>query len=475
MKPATPLKLFTLSLALFTLPIMPPQFAGAHERHPLAMQELDWQAENIGRVYAMAGDFHAGALIRIWNMPGRVQDVEGKRCLVGPYFIFDVDDSFAFNIDETVTVELLFDAAQTDGFIISYDHASNAPQASTVMLERDGGERWQSVSVELERAGFANRRHGHTDLGVTAPGALLLYDAQADHEVVLCDMRIVREGRQEADKALAGTLSLHVRDGTGGDAVPARVGLYDAQGRMPAPGEQALVVPRFTDRWNLGFRLAPVAGSDFPYINLPGTERSYVRIDGPFSPQDWFEGLRQGRTFVTNGPMLSLKVADGTIGDTVAVEKGETLNITARAQVNPDIDSLNRVELVIHGDVAATAESEKGSESLTLNHSLTAAESCWIALRAYGKNGGLAHSAPVYVNVDGVQTFWNTAAVPALVEKYRNRIETLLNALPDAYDDLERWDTADLLEPAWNAQLPALRQHAGQVLERYDELLQRLD
>ena len=82
------------------------------------------------------------------------------------------------------------------------------------------------------------------------------------------------------------------------------------------------------DFWNLGFRLAPVAGSDFPYINLPGTERSYIRIDGPFSPQAWFGGLRQGRTFVTNGPMLSLDVAGSTIGDTLAAAKGETLNIT---------------------------------------------------------------------------------------------------------------------------------------------------
>ena len=135
------------------------------------MQELDWQAENIKRVYAMAGDFHAGALIRIWDMPGRAQDVEGRRCLVGPYFIFDVDDGFAFNIDETVTVDLLFDAGQTDGFIISYDHASDSPQARTIMLDRDSGQRWQWVSVTLERAGLANRRHGHTDLGIAAPGA----------------------------------------------------------------------------------------------------------------------------------------------------------------------------------------------------------------------------------------------------------------------------------------------------------------
>ena len=705
MRSGTSLTLFTLYLALFTFPLMPLQFAAAHERHPLAMQELDWQAENIKRVYAMAGDFHAGTLIRTWNMPGRVEDVEGRRCLVGPYFIFDVDDGFAFNIDKTVTVDLLFDGGQTDGFIISYDHTSDSPQASTVMLDGDDGQRWQWVSVELERAGLANRRHGHTDLGVAAPGALLFYDTQADHEIVLCDMKIGREGRQETGPVSTGTLSLHIRDGAGGAAVPARVGLYDAQGRMPAPAEQALVVPRFTDRtrqvpvrrgfelwpagkgyafyvdgdyeaqvpagryqlvvgrgpeyrvhtreveivahsharvevelqrwidmpaqgwysgdahihiertrdanpgilsllsaedihvanllqmgnlaryyfpqyafgaegqyfrdnhalvsgqesprtghrghtislnisryhdpvdfflyhdtamavqadgglfgyahaiidafhvsrglaldvpmglvdflevlqfsmidteflydfWNLGFRLAPVAGSDFPYINLPGTERSYVRIDGPFSPRAWFEGLRQGRTFVTNGPMLSLEVAGGTIGDTVAAAGGETLNISARARVNPDMDSLDRVELVIHGDVAATAVSEEGSESLSLNNSLTVDESCWVALRAYGKNGGLAHSAPVYVSVDGVKEFWNTAAVPALVEKYKNRIKTLLNALPDAYDDLERWDTASLLKPAWNAQLPALRQHADKVLKRYDELLQRLE
>ena len=705
MRLGTPIKLFTFYLALFTLPLIALQFAPAHERHPLAMQELDWQAENIKHVYAMAGDFHAGTLIRTWNMPGQVEDVEGRRCLVGPYFIFDVDDDFAFNIDETVTVDLLFDAGLTDGFIISYDHASDSPQASTVMLDGDGGQRWQWVSVELERAGLANRRHGHTDLGVAAPGALLFYDTQADHEIVLCDMKIGRKGRQETGPVFTGTLSLHVRDGAGGAAVPARVGLYDAQGRMPAPAEQALVVPRFTDRtrqvpvrrgfdlwsdgkgyafyvdgdyeaqvpadryqlvvsrgpeyrvytqeveiaahsharvevelqrwtdmpeqgwysgdahihiertrdanpgilallsaedihvanllqmgnlaryyfpqyafgedghylrdnhalvsgqesprtghrghtislnisryhepvdfflyhdtamavqadgglfgyahaiidafhvsrglaldvpmglvdflevlqfsmidteflydfWNLGFRLAPVAGSDFPYINLPGTERSYVRIDGSFSPRAWFEGLRQGRTFVTNGPMLSLEVAGGTIGDTVAAAGGETLNISARARVNPDMDSLDRVELVIHGDVAATAVSEEGSESLSLNNSLTVDESCWVALRAYGKNGGLAHSAPVYVSVDGVKEFWNTAAVPALVEKYKNRIKTMLNALPDAYDDLERWDTASLLEPAWNAQLPALRQHADKVLERYDEMLRSLE
>ena len=83
MKSSTLLKLLTLYLALFTLPLISPQFTGAHERHPMALQELNWQAENIQRVYALAEDFQAGALIKIWNMPGQVEDVDGRRCLVG--------------------------------------------------------------------------------------------------------------------------------------------------------------------------------------------------------------------------------------------------------------------------------------------------------------------------------------------------------------------------------------------------------
>ena len=88
--------------------------------------------------------------------------------------------------------------------------------------------------------------------------AVLFYDTQASHDLVLCDIKIVREGRQEAEPVPNGTLSLHVRDGPGGAAVPARVGLYDAQGRLPAPGEQALVVPRFTDRVSTGSGAARV-------------------------------------------------------------------------------------------------------------------------------------------------------------------------------------------------------------------------
>jgi hypothetical protein len=68
------------------------------------------------------------------------------------------------------------------------------------------------------------------------------------------------------------------------------------------------------DFLNLGYRLVPIAGSDWPYIDMVGSVRNMVHVEGGLTPDRWFEALRAGRTFVTSGPMLTLRVgeADGT-------------------------------------------------------------------------------------------------------------------------------------------------------------------
>ena len=44
-----------------------------------------------------------------------------------------------------------------------------------------------------------------------------------------------------------GQLHLTVKDAASGEIVPARIGLYDATGRMPLPSDEALMLQRFAD------------------------------------------------------------------------------------------------------------------------------------------------------------------------------------------------------------------------------------
>jgi len=58
---------------------------------------------------------------------------------------------------------------------------------------------------------------------------------------------------------------------------------------------------------NTGFRMAPVAGTDYPFSrSLPGMERFYTRIEGPLTYEAWLEGIRQGRSSGTSPIPLPL-------------------------------------------------------------------------------------------------------------------------------------------------------------------------
>lgn len=72
--------------------------------------------------------------------------------------------------------------------------------------------------------------------------------------------------------------------------------------------------------WNLGFRVPPSAGAASGVLPNPvGYNRVYVKIDGAFSVDKWYQGLREGRSFITNGPLLEwdLRAAGGSIEGSV--------------------------------------------------------------------------------------------------------------------------------------------------------------
>lgn len=228
---------------------------------------------------------------------------------------------------------------------------------------------------------------------------------------------------------------------------------------------------------DLGVKLAPTAGSDYPYLDLPGEVRSYVRVEGEFTADRWYEGLRAGRTFVTNGPMLELDVDGHGMGAELAVARGSRVRVRARAELNPDLGRLSQLQVVVHGAVAAQAVSNEGATELVVDHELANGRSVWLAARALGEGPTgvslLAHSAPVYLIVDDAP-FWNRATVPQIVEWQLNQLDRLGENSEEVSHYVEAWEILEAEKSEWARQRPMLERRVTTARDRYAELLDRL-
>jgi len=247
------------------------------------------------------------------------------------------------------------------------------------------------------------------------------------------------------------------------------------------------------DFLNLGYKLAPSAGTDYMSdFTLPGAERSYVHVPKPFALQGWFDGLKRGETFVTNGPMLEFTVNGKGMGSELRLKSGDKLIINATASINPDIDSLKSLELIEQGEVVKTVNAgNAGKTKLQLHYETTVKHGAWFVIRAGGKlphkpdpswtnpeyeenqvSAKIAFSGAVYVYVDG-QGFWKPSAVPSIVRGLKLDLEKLV--APETWEKPEwggasEYTTTTLL---WDSQKGLLKQRIDQVMPIYEDLVNR--
>jgi hypothetical protein len=672
----------------------------AHNDHPLGKQELDWQPDpSIARTLSLNFDAHAGHFVVVWRAPGGVKTIEGKECIQGPHFLFDIDDEVAFDTDATVTLDLLFDRSDTDGFHVSWDQHIK-PNAKRIDFKVDAKERWQRTRITLDRARLANRKYEGTDFSIAALAATYPFSQDESATVTLCDINVHIEAKKPVSQT--GLLKLNVANENGLPAT-VRAGLYADDGTSPLTDESALTVLRYVEevkqlplmdtnafwpgigryvfyingkyqavlpigkyqlviskgpeyrvleqtiniqadktsklkveleRWidmpasgwysgdahihisrpeqsnnnnilaftraedihvanllqmgnvatshfpqyafgkagqfrsgnhnlvpgqesprtshvghtiglnakafhwpeddyflyhrtadrihedgglfgyahvaqgnvfnldrglamdvplgrvdflevmqkgilntkhlynflNLGYRLLPAAGSDYPYIHIAGTERNYVQVKGEFSPQSWFESWTKGRAMVSNGPVLTFSVNGNQSNNQIEIDQGETVDIKARARVNPDLDELQTLELVVHGEVVATARASNNKD-IELHYSLKLESSAWLALRTRGQRGAIAHTSPYYVLVDGEQRFWKPQAVEEISRHYIEVLKSFHNSTPQLDEEWELFNTEAFILPKWKAAKVALDEQISLAIEAYMNLI----
>ena len=77
------------------------------------------------------------------------------------------------------------------------------------------------------------------------------------------------------------------------------------------------------DTLNMGFRTTPMEGRDYSCgdASVPGRERFYTQVARPLTYESWLDGVRKGRTFITNGPMLDFHINGKGIGHEVFLRR----------------------------------------------------------------------------------------------------------------------------------------------------------
>jgi hypothetical protein len=150
---------------------------------------------------------------------------------------------------------------------------------------------------------------------------------------------------------------------------------------------------------NCGIKLPASTGSDWFVCS---SNRVYVDVGASFSYDNWLDGLRAGRTFVTNGPILKLTVAGHTPGnDVLAVPSTiDSIAVSVDWQYHSPID---RIEIIRDGEVAATLDNAEHALSGTFSLDLDVADASWVAARCWGRRRNSyghalwAHTSPVYL------------------------------------------------------------------------------
>jgi hypothetical protein len=125
--------------------------------------------------------------------------------------------------------------------------------------------------------------------------------------------------------------------------------------------------------------------------------------------------------------------------------------------------------LIIHGDLAQVAKSDGSSDTISLRHQLTLRRGVWIAARAYGVDQAAAHTAPVFIQIDG-QSFWCVEKVSEIVAAMRERLKELATLTPKLSEELEPWEVTETLAAMWQDQRAHIQQRIQQALGVYHAL-----
>ena len=235
---------------------------------------------------------------------------------------------------------------------------------------------------------------------------------------------------------------------------------------------------------NCGYRLPLVGGTDKMTADVPvGVYRTYANLrDQEFTHGAWSRSVREGRTFLSAGPIIDLRAEGCEVGDTLRTSGPGTIHVSATAK---GIFPVWTLQIVQNGRVVASVEEPGGARRIELEAEVRVEGNCWLAARCGGPHywdspshlgpwprGIFAHTSPVYVACGGSE--WSqfdagqARTMQALIKGGLQRVRHLAIRYPEdriSHQHGEADHTAFLERPFLEA--------LGRVTERMEQVQSR--
>lgn len=126
----------------------------------------------------------------------------------------------------------------------------------------------------------------------------------------------------------------------------------------------------------------------------------------PDALDNWLAALRNGRSFVSNRPLLFVTIDGQEPGSELAIKSGTELSVDIRAiSATP----ISRIDIMHQGRILKQIDIEAPATDIRRSEKITLPKSGWLAVRCFGLGQNMnlgpkfafAHTSPFYAIVDG--------------------------------------------------------------------------
>jgi len=186
---------------------------------------------------------------------------------------------------------------------------------------------------------------------------------------------------------------------------------------------------------DIGIKVPFSTGTDWFMYD---SSRVYVPAKKRIKPNDWLDVLAEGRSLITNGPLLEFSVDQKHSGDVIKLDGPRKVKVQATAYGRMNFE---RLELVQTGAVVQRAETEQvdGHYESRLDVELAIEQPCWLAVRTPPPSSKIdptlsrttplneygcelfSHTSAILVDVGGKRIFRPGAAESLLEEVLRSQ------------------------------------------------------